>query len=262
MTCDQVRDLAPAFVLGALERHEEAEVRDHLATCAEPHPEFVELGEVVPALAASVELVDPPPSLRGRIMAIAAQDLAERQNAPPPILRRALAERVPMPSARPILARPRFTWALGIAAVLAIAALGAWNLSLRSELDGASAYSRAVGQVLAIAAEPGSLTAILSSRDDPNRAGLAAIGPDGSIHVVMRGLAPTTDGHVYEAWVIPGSSTPTPIGWFTVGSDGTGALTASGPGTAGVTVALTLEAGPGATTPTLPIVSSGVASPT
>lgn len=262
MTCDQARDYAPAFVLGALERDDEAAVRQHLATCPGPHPEFLELGEVVPALAESVELVEPPPSLRGRIMAAAAADLAERQNAPSPLVPSALVGRVSTRSARPTGGRPRFAWAFGIAAVLAIAALGAWNVSLRSELDAASAYRQAVAQVLAVAAEPGSHTAVLSSRADPNRAGLAAIGADGSIHVVMRGLAPTTDGHVYEAWIIAGSGPPTPIGSFTVGSDGTGALFTTGPGAAGVTVALTLESAPGATTPTLPIISSGVASQT
>ena len=44
MTCDEIRDLAPAFVLGALGPDEEAAVRDHLASCPEPHPEMAELG--------------------------------------------------------------------------------------------------------------------------------------------------------------------------------------------------------------------------
>jgi hypothetical protein len=52
-----------------------------------------------------------------------------------------------------------------------------------------------------------------------------------------------------------------PIGSFTVGSDGSGYLSAGGaPAASGVTVALTLEPGPGATTPTLPVISAGVAS--
>ena len=50
LTCDEVRDLAAPFVLGALDADEQGAVREHLATCAEPHPEFAELGSVVPAL--------------------------------------------------------------------------------------------------------------------------------------------------------------------------------------------------------------------
>ncbi|MBF6604920.1 MAG: anti-sigma factor [Chloroflexi bacterium] len=282
MTCDEARDLAPAYVLGALERDEEQTVRGHLATCPHAHEEFAELGSVVPALDVPIELVEPPASLRDRIMAAAAVDLAERRSAPSSMAAAAvdLAERRSAPSsmaaaavdlaerrsappsiapARAGLGRPRFAWAIGIAAVLAIVALGAWNVALRAQLDSATAYRQAVGQVLAAAAAPGSHTAVLSSRDNPGRAGLAAIAADGSVHVVMHGLAPTTGGHVYEAWVIAGSAAPTPIGSFTVGPDGTGSLTGAGPGAAGVTVALTLEPGPGATTPTLPIVSSGVA---
>jgi len=264
MTCDEARDLAPAYVLGALERDEEQVVRDHLATCPQAHEEFAELGSVVPALDVPIELVEPPASLRDRIMAAAAVDLAERRSAPSSIAPAVdLAERRNARSsvapARAGLGRPRFAWAIGIAAVLAIVALGAWNVTLRSQLDTATAYRQAVGQVLAVAAEPGSHTAVLSSRDDPGRAGLAAIAADGSVHVVMHGLTPTTGSLVYEAWVIAGSAAPTPIGSFTVGPDGTGSLAVAGPGAAGVTVALTLEPGPGATTPTLPIVSSGVA---
>ena len=44
--CDRVRDLAPGFVLGALTPDEDREVREHLASCPEPHEEFAELGGV------------------------------------------------------------------------------------------------------------------------------------------------------------------------------------------------------------------------
>src|SRR3954470_16506339 len=89
MTCDQARDLAAGYVLGALERSEEAAVRAHLATCDQPHPEFVALGGVVPTFLEvdEVDLVAPPAGLRDRIMAAAAADLASRERT------RATAER-------------------------------------------------------------------------------------------------------------------------------------------------------------------------
>ncbi|TMD32290.1 MAG: hypothetical protein E6I94_01935, partial [Chloroflexi bacterium] len=132
----------------------------------------------------------------------------------------------------------RYAWALGLAAVIAIAALGAWNASLRSDLDAAAAYRQHVETALAAAVRPGSHTAILSSKDNPNVGGLAVVGTDGSVTLVMRGLAPTTSSKVYEAWVIAGQNAPVPIGSFTVGGDGTGYLTTGGtPAAAGVTVA-------------------------
>ncbi|HYU50278.1 MAG TPA: anti-sigma factor [Candidatus Limnocylindria bacterium] len=265
MTHEQVLDLAAAFVLGAVEPDEDRAVREHLATCPLSHEDLAELGSVVSALAESVNLVEPPAALRERVMAAAARDLDTRPSAAPqPIAR------PPTPSAEAGPARPatrltagpaRFGWALGLAAVIVIAALGAWNLSLRSDFDAAMAYRQHVEQVLTAAARAGSHSAILSSKDNPAIGGLAVVSNDGSVQMVMRGLAPTTGSKVYEAWVIVPETDPVPVGSFTVGSDGTGYLTASGaPAAAGVTVALTLEPGPGATTPTPPIISAGVAS--
>jgi hypothetical protein len=78
LTCDEVRELAGAFVLGALEPAEDAAVRAHLATCDQAHAEIAELGGVLPVLAESVPVVEPSAALKGRIMAAAAADLAGR----------------------------------------------------------------------------------------------------------------------------------------------------------------------------------------
>ena len=87
MTHEEALELAPLYVLGALTSDEEADVREHLATCRLSHAEIDELGGVVPALIeaelAEIELVDPPASLRDRIMAAAAADLAERTRTTP-----------------------------------------------------------------------------------------------------------------------------------------------------------------------------------
>src|SRR5512143_3983014 len=58
LTCDEVRELAGAFVLGALDAAEAAAVRAHLAAAghADAHPEIAELGAVVPALAEIVPI--------------------------------------------------------------------------------------------------------------------------------------------------------------------------------------------------------------
>jgi hypothetical protein len=82
LTCDDVRDLAPAYVLGALERAEELAVTEHLLDCPNVHAEVAELGGVVPYLAETVPLVEPPASLRGRILIAAADDLAARRSRP------------------------------------------------------------------------------------------------------------------------------------------------------------------------------------
>ncbi len=76
LTCDDVREMAGAFVLGALEPDEDVAVRAHLAGCNDTHAEIAELASVLPALAQSVPLVEPPAGLKARIMAAAAAEYA------------------------------------------------------------------------------------------------------------------------------------------------------------------------------------------
>ena len=258
MTCDEVRDLAAGFVLGALEDDDAQAVRDHLATCTEAHPEFEELGAVVPALAESVELVEPPAGLRGRVMAAAVADLAARTPSIPPAPLR-LPERQPV--ALPPRRYPAFAGALmRLAAVLAIVVLGAWNVLLQGELDASRSYERDVAAVLDVASRPGALTAVLAG-DQGVGAGIAAVDASGAVTAALRGLAQTSGDQVYEAWVIAADGIPVPLGAFTVGPAGTARFDAAGlPVAEGIVLALTLEPRAGSTTPTLPIVASGTAS--
>jgi anti-sigma-K factor RskA len=145
--------------------------------------------------------------------------------------------------------------------VLVIAVLGGWNLLLQNDLSAARSYERSVAAVLDVAAQPGSLTAVLAG-DGGVGAGLAAVDSNGNAALAIRNLAPTSGSSVYEAWVIASDGVPVPLGGFQVGQDGTAAFHVSGlPTTSGIVLALTLEPGPGATTPTLPIITKGVAGP-
>jgi hypothetical protein len=278
LTCDQVRDMAEGFVLGALDPVQTHDVRDHLATCPNPHPEMDELGGVVPYLAESIEPVEPPEALKGRIMAAIDAELRAGKRAEAAADRlisslgagsvaREAPLQVPLaPSAAPVSLnaerarrRSQLGWIAAIAAVVVIAALGAWNIGLSGQLSTAQQQQAAVDKVLAIAREPGGEAAILIPGAAAGPAGLAAVAPDGSFALAMHGLPATSGSQVYEAWVIAPSGTPVPIGSFAVGSDGNGALTAAQvPVVAGLTVGLTREANAGATTPTLPMVVSGV----
>jgi hypothetical protein len=278
MTHDEALELAGVYVLGALDPAEEAAVRDHLATCAEPHPEFEALGEVVPALLelGDLELVEPPASLRDRIMVAAAADRAAnpraaaeprtaerdgprgRATAEPhaPRAFRTAAER----EARAERTRTsRLDWALRIAAVLAIVAVGTWALNVQGQLDAARRFERAVAAVIQVGSQPGANTAILKPGEGATASGIAAVATDGSVVLAMRDLAPTQASQVYEAWVIVGQSAPVPVGGFTVGSDGTAAFTTRpAPTPPGAIIALTLEPNEGNLAPMGPIVSSGV----
>jgi hypothetical protein len=236
-----------------------AAVREHLAGCPEAHAEFAELGGVVPALFDTVELVAPPSGLGARIRAAAE---SERSAAVRPAVP-ARSTAPPLFAARPVSIFRRPVWAaVSLAAALAVAVLGVWNLQLRDQVADLSTYRNGVAAVLDQAARPGAQLAVLSTAAGANGpSGFAAVGADGSVALVMHELAPTSGAQVYEAWLIAGTGAPVPIGGFAVGAGGAASFETSHPSLgAGVTVALTLEPGPGATTPTLPIIAAGKAA--
>ena len=263
MTHDEAIDLAAGYVLHALDPAEETAVREHLATCELPHPEFEELGAVAPALLEldESELVEPPAAIWDRIAAAAAADraaLPEHAAAPP-------AATIPFPStaerAERTERRPRASrldWAIRIAAVVAIVALGAWGLGLQRQLNDARAFDQAVASVVAAAGQPGAKTVILAPAPGQQGSGIAAVNADGSVVMAMHDLPATTGGDIYTAWAIVDSQ-PTSLGDFEVGANGTSGFT-SHPTTApaGATIAVTREPNAGNTAPKGPVVSAGV----
>jgi anti-sigma-K factor RskA len=270
LTCDEVREMAGAFVLDALDAAESEAVRAHLATCDDAHEEIAELGGVLPALAESVPVVEPPEGLKERIMAAAAADLEERTAGVATTRATATSgattarEPTPFPSASERNERKARTstgtWILRVAAVVAIVGLAGWNLLLQNQLNATEAYQRSVAAVIDVAAQPGSLTAILTPADGTG-SGLAAVGADGKVALAARDLAPTSGSTVYTTWAIGGDGVPLALGDFTVGSDGTGTFEAASPAlAAGTVIALTREPTPGMTVPTGPVVSKGVAT--
>ncbi len=303
LDCDDIREMAGAFVLGALEPDEDVAVRAHLAACDDAHAEIAEVASVLPALAQSVPLVEPPAGLKARIMAAAAAEFAADDaraagaarasdgtstepastTEPAPAIEptrageptqveepaRAVeptraAAPISFPTAREGAARGSAVgaggWLLRMAAVVAIVALGGWGVLLNGQLEASRSFERNVAVVLDAAGKPGALTAVLSA-DGATGSGLAAVRADGSVALAMRDLAPTSGDSVYETWVIGSDGVPVAIGGFRVDSSGTGYFEASGVTPAsGIVLALTLEPGPGATVPTAPVISKGVAT--
>lgn len=258
--------MAGSFVLGALDPAADAAVRAHLAGCPQEHEEMAELGGVLPALAESVPIVEPPAGLKARIMAAAAADLvlrgSEGSTSAPTAAPRRADEPTPFPTASERdVRRSRVsagTWILRIAAVVAIVALGGWNLLLQDQVNAARTFEQNIAAVLDVTAKPGSLTAIMTA-DGGSGSGLAAVSARGDITIAMQDLAPTSGNSVYEAWIIGSDGIPVPLGSFKVGNTGTAYFESKDlPPAPGTVLALTLEPGPHALAPTLPIISKGV----
>jgi hypothetical protein len=264
MSHDQALALAAGYVLSALEPAEEAAVRDHLATCSLPHPEFEEFGGVAAVLIEDVELVEPPAALRDRIMDAARADLAARDVRPQSLTAPPAAPQTAFPSAAEREARrartSRLDWALRIAAVIAIVAVGAWGLGLQRQLDAARQFDQAVAAVIDAAARPGAQAVVLVPAEGKPGSGIAAVAPDGTVTLAMRNLPATSGAQVYATWVIVGKEAPVSVGEFTVDANGTARVTThQAPTPPGAIIALTLEPNAGNTAPQGEIYATGVA---
>ena len=122
MTCEEFEELSGAYALGAVTPAELESARAHLAGCAKCTRHLQELRAVVDLLPYSVTQVDPPQSLKGRIL-----EAVRRENRNTPT------------ESTPINRRPRWRWGtqlLAVATVLLLLLFGGmigWNVSLQQQ---------------------------------------------------------------------------------------------------------------------------------
>ncbi len=259
LTCDEASELAGLYVLDALEAAESVAVRAHLHVCAESHPEFAELGGVVPALAELFQPVDAPADLKDRVMAAVA---AERAPARPassstavPGAARSQAEmdaRVWEPPAaeRPRARRPSsLGWGMAAAAVMVIAVLGAWNVVLQTRAGEVEQRSQMIAQAIAVSTDPEAEVAVLRGTGPAEGAsGFAAFPRDGDGYIVLVDLPAAPAGQTYQAWyLVDGEATS--AGLMTVGSDGYAVLAGVANREDAQQIALTIEPAGGVETP-------------
>ncbi len=273
LSCDAVRDLAPLYVLDALEPAEVASIRDHLAACTDPHAELAQLGGVVPYLAGSLEPLEPPAAVGERIAAAvqadlrararddsAAARLVEGYGAAVPV--EAAVRETPAPAGQPVdLAaaratraargpRPAWRWLLEAAAVIALVGVVGWDLVLQGQLDATRRQADLLSSALAAAAQAGSVTATLQGTGPAAGAsGFVVAGTGGTNYMVVSGLPDPGAGRTYQAWYLKGQ-TAVSAGTFALGAQGitvVGMSATAGPVSA---VALTIEPAGGSDHPT------------
>ena len=123
---DRLHESAGLYVLGALEPNERAEFERHLQSCDECTAEVRSLGGVAAALPNGVPLVDPPASLRSRVMAVTGRSTTAPTNV------------VALP-ARPARTRSWMStagWLSAAALLLVSLGLGGYSMSLQREISG------------------------------------------------------------------------------------------------------------------------------
>lgn len=205
LTCAEARELLPLLALDALDVDERDVLADHLARCPACAEEAVGYAEVTAALALALPQADPPPALKGRVLAAARRQRPaglDTGRRPPIALwsgARARRWRVSLSSL-----------AAAVALVLA-AGSTVWALSLRAELESQNAR---IAQLSVRAENYQRVTAVLQAADTqirvlqgtgeaPSAFGRVYVDPDsGEGMLMVRNLPPLPPGHSYQLWVV------------------------------------------------------------
>lgn len=228
MTCSNVDELAGAFALGAMEPEEEAALRAHLADCEQPHVEIRNALGAGVLLAASLDPVTPSPALRDRVMATIERTPQLRRPpvpASPPPMRRGLLDWL-----SPRVARP-----LALAAVVALLAVGVWNVSLQSQLGQRDAALRAVANAI-------SGGEVAFRVDGSAGRGYVVDTPGEGAALVVADLADLPADRLYELWLIDASGAPKAVGTFNPTHDAVVVVPVEHDLTGYATFAVTVEA--------------------
>lgn len=184
-------EFLPELALGVLPEAEAAPIRRHLEQCDACREEFAELERVASLLPLAAEGPGPAPATREALL------LRARAEAP--------RRPVPFPAAR--------RWVAGIAAaflLLAAGALGGWLLA-RSDGGEVPAADLAARDTLLAAAARGEAVRASGSGSTGVRADVLLAPGAGLAAAALEALPPAPAGHVYQAWLIEGT-TPRPAG--------------------------------------------------
>jgi anti-sigma-K factor RskA len=222
---DRRRDDIAAYLLGALEPGEAAELERHVAGCAECEQELERLRPAVRVLPETVERMEAPAALRGRLMEQVRSEAPGAQAVPAarPAPRRRLG-------LRPLA---------GLAALaLVVAAIGGYAIRDSGSGGGPKTTTVATGHSPGVTAE------------------MVRQGETGTLRLANLHQLPS--GKVLQAWVQRGEQVVSAKALFVPNSDGTATATIDGMN--GVsTVMVTAEPRGGSVQPTgKPIVSVAI----
>ncbi|MGH7904149.1 MAG: anti-sigma factor [Candidatus Dormibacteraceae bacterium] len=252
---DEIESSIAAYVLAAAEPEEADEVRRHLASCASCRRLAARLQSAATVLPLSAGEVAPPPRLKQRILAAAAESrtrpAATTATAPAPAPAPALGPGDVGAGQRRVirLPLPRFGALQAAVAMLVVAVLGlaGWNGYLTLHL-GPGGHPAAVAH-FALAGSQG-LTGAQATVID--------FRPDKVALVQFQSLPQPAPGKVYQLWLIPPGGAPVSAGVFLPETNGSGVVVVSRDLAGYRTMAVTVESGPaGAAQPTQPPQMSG-----
>lgn len=242
-----LHDLAPLYAVDALEPDESARFEEHLSQCPQCRSELKDYAEVGAQLAAGAA-AEPPPDLRASVLSAIAStgssSSTPRSDGGP-----SGAQVIPLRGRRN---RRGFRLLAGAAAaaVVAGAALGGWNLGVRSEQQQEQLEAQQEDRETRLLSAPDVTTHRIDV--DGRAATLVVSRAQDAALFVAADLPDPGEGREYQLWLLDGE-TPLPDVHFAGGETRiwlTGDLAQAGG------VAMTVEPAGGSTIPTLPLLAS------
>lgn len=232
MNSDDMHVLAAAYTLDAIDADERREFESHLDSCSECREEVSEFFDTVALLgAASAEL--PPPGMRTAVL----ERVSRTRQAPPRVTgpeRPALVTR---------LRRSTSTWIASAAALIAVAAGGyAWQ-----EHQNYNSYRSSQTQVETILAAPDARTEHAAAKGGGKMTVVRSSTARKAV-IIPSDMPTLTSGRVYQLWVIT-NGVPLPRSVLSGKPQLVNDVRASD------SIAVSIEAHPGAKKPTNIIVS-------
>jgi len=260
---ERLHEASGLYVLGALAQEERAAFERHAATCPECTAELRALASVATALPYGVTQVEPPPTLRQKILTAAGQPVSARPN---------LAQFTPRPvrASRPLA---RGGWLSAAAMLLVSVALGTYAWTLRTEIAALKADLRealvrldrseqqATVATRNVAVAEGRLAVLLASDMTqvtldgqpvaPRASGRAFLSRSRGLVFTASDLPPAPPGKTYQLWVVTAQA-PVSAGLLDLDQSGRVAQQFPTPPDLGapVAVAVTLEPAGGVPAPT------------
>jgi len=175
LTCEELEELLPAYVLGALGADESAAVAQHLHRCGKHVESLDGYTAVVDGLSISGPLVDPPPHLRARLLASTAVS-----PAPP----------------RRVAPRAWLGWAVAAAAVVVAVVIGVWALSLQRQSDNQASLQARLAE---LARRPDArMVPLIGAEGNPAKGVLIFAGSEAAVWAVA--LPSLESGQVFGCW--------------------------------------------------------------
>lgn len=222
--CEELRDLLPAYMIGASDSEEAARVRELLPQCPDVASEMGDYAQVTLGLMQQVPTIAPPADLRERILLQAARsDSVADADIPPPLdLRQSIldkAEETPKSSeVQEKIIRPSFRYAAwGSAAALLVLLLATnvyWAGRVNEIRDELALLRDQENRVIDLLAESAFEQVALQSTSDDSFLATVLYLPNTNELALLTNNLPTLDAtETYQVWLI-GDDAPVSAGLF------------------------------------------------